>query len=141
MIIKCLKSELCETLSIVSKAVSSKSTLPVLEGFFLNADADSTLTLIGNDLEISVESKINVEVIKPGKAVLNAKMFMAIAKSMPSENLTIEVKENNGAVIKSGNSKFEIMGIDPMEFPEIAYVASDYEMEMPNNTLKNMKRK
>lgn len=138
MIIKCLKSELCETLSIVSKAVSSKSTLPVLEGIFLKADEDSTLTLIGNDLEISVESKINVEVIKPGKAVLNAKMFMAIAKSMPSENLTIEVKENNGAVIKSGNSKFEIMGIDPMEFPEIAYVASDYEMEMPNNTLKNM---
>lgn len=137
MIINCLKSELCETLSIVSKAVSSKSNLPVLEGIFLKADENSELTLIGNDLEISVEAKIKVEVIEPGKAVLNAKMFMAIARSMPQENMTVEVKENK-ALIKSGNSKFEIPGIDPMEFPELIRVSSDYEIEMPNNVFKNM---
>ena len=137
MIINCLKSELCETLSVVSKAVSSKSNLPVLEGIFLKADENSELTLIGNDLEISVEAKIKVEVIEPGKAVLNAKMFMAIARSMPQENVTIEVKENK-ALIKSGNSKFEILGIDPMEFPELIRVSSDYEIEMPNTVFKNM---
>lgn len=138
MIINCSKSVLSEALSVVSKAVSSKSNLSVLEGIFLKAENDSSLTLIGNDLEIGIEAKLNAEVIEEGRAVLNAKMFMGIVRSLPSDDVYIEVKENNAAIIKSGLSKFEINGIDPLEFPELIKVDSEYTIEISNNILKNM---
>ena len=138
MIINCSKSVLSDALSVVSKAVSSKSNLSVLEGIFIKAEKDSSLTLIGNDLEIGIEAKINAEVIESGKVVLNAKMLMGIVRSLPSDEVYIEVKENNSAVIKSGLSKFEINGIDPMEFPELIKVDSEYNIELSNDLIKNM---
>ena len=138
MIIKCSKFLLSDTLSVVSRAVSSKSNLNVLEGIFIKAEENSTLTLIGNDLEIGIEAKINAEVIESGKSVLNARMLMGIVRSLPGEEVYIEVKENNAAVIKSGFSKFEINGIDPSEFPELIPVESDYNIEISNNIIKNM---
>jgi len=138
MIINCSKAVLSETLSVVSKAVSGKSNLNVLEGIYLKAEEDGTLTLIGNDLEIGIEAKINVDVIESGKTVLNAKMFISIIRSLPYDEVSIEVNENNNAIIKSGKSKFEINGIDAMEFPELIKFDSDYDIEISNNILKNM---
>lgn len=138
MLINFSKSLLSEALTTVSRAVSLKSNLPVLEGIYLKAEENGTLTLIGNDLEIGIEAKINVEVIKPGKAVLNAKMLIAIIKSLPLDEASIEVNDNFTALIKSGNSKFEIKGVDPMEFPELIQVDSDYDIELSNDLLKKM---
>lgn len=137
MIINCSKSLLSETLSVVSKGVSTKSSLSVLEGIFLKAE-NGFLTLISNDLSIGIEAKIEAEIIEEGTAVLNAKMLIAIIRSLPLEEVKIEVNEFNKAIIKSGYSKFEITGCDPKEFPELTKFDSDYSIEISNEILKNM---
>ena len=138
MIINCSKNLLADTLQTVSKATSVKSNLAVLEGIFIKADEQGEITLMGNDLEIGIEAKIKGDVTEGGRVVLNAKMLLAIVRSMSSENITIEVSNTYSCTIKGGNSKFEISGIDPIEFPEIVKVDTDYDIELSTDILKNM---
>ncbi len=138
MYIICGKTILNEAISSVSKAVSSHSNLPVLEGIFVNADENGIITLISNDMEMGIEAKINANVKESGQTVLNAKMFSSIVKNLPEEEIIIETDEKNKCTIKSGKSKFEIMGMNPMDFPELPSVNPDYSIEISKKCLKEM---
>lgn len=138
MNIICNKNILNETIIAVSKAVSSHSNLPVLEGIFINAESDGSLTLLSNDMEMGIESKINAEVKEGGQTVLNAKMFSSIIKNLPEETVNIYVDEKNICTIKSGNAKFEIMGLNPSDFPELPTINPDYSVKISNKSLKEM---
>lgn len=138
MNIICNKTILNETINAVSKAVSSHSNLPVLEGIFINADKNGVLTLISNDMEMGIEAKINAEVKEEGQIVLNAKMFSNIIKNMPDEEVNIYIDSKNICTIKSGNAKFEIMGLNASDFPELPSVNAEYSVEIPNVSLKEM---
>ncbi len=134
----CDCAQLNEVISAVSRAVSAKSSLSVLEGILFRAEADSTVTLIGNDLEIGIEAKMQASVTEPGQIVLNAKMIGGIVRSLPQAQVSIEVGDNRVALIKSGNAKFEIAGIAPDEFPDLPQVSSDYSAEIPAAVWKDM---
>lgn len=138
MKILCQCDKLTEAVAAVSRAVSGRSSLSVLEGIFISADENGVVTLIGNDLEIGVEAKIDASVQEPGEVVLNAKMLGSIVRSLPAEQVLIEVSANNVALIKSGTAKFEISGISANEFPELPVVETDYSISLPSNILKDM---
>lgn len=138
MKILCDRSALSEAVSIVSRAVSGRSSLSVLEGIYMNAEADGTVTLIGNDLEIGIEAKIEATVSEPGEVVLNAKMIGSIVRTLPADNVSIEVNEKNTALIRSGASRFEITGISADEFPDLPLVESEYSISLPSAMLKDM---
>ena len=55
MIFTCEKQKLLEGISIVQKAITGKSTMPILEGIYINANK-STLTLIGSDMDVSIQT-------------------------------------------------------------------------------------
>ena len=63
MRILCEQEILGEAVSIVSRAVSSKSTLPVLEGIYIKATEDGKIKLTGNDMEIGIEAVAEAEVM------------------------------------------------------------------------------
>ena len=138
MDIICNKELLNECLSSVSKAVSSHSSLAVLEGIYLRAEENGVLTLIANDMEMGIEGKIEAEVSEHGETVLNARMFVNIVKNLPEENVHINVNEKNICTIKSGKSKFEISGINAADFPELPAVNPEYSISVPIKTLKEM---
>lgn len=138
MKILCECSSLIEAVSVVSRAVSSRSSLGVLEGIFIKADSDGTITLIGNDLEIGIEAKISATVTEPGEVVLNAKMFGGIIRALPADSVSIDVNEKNLALIKSGTARFEIAGLPTTDFPELPKVESDYSIGIPANLLRDM---
>ena len=75
----CDKNEFSESVSIVQRIVSTKSTLPALEGILIKASNDS-LTLISNDLEIGIITSIPAKVTEPGDIVLNAILFSEILR-------------------------------------------------------------
>ena len=85
----CNKNILNEAISSVSKAVSSHSNFPVLEGILIKADIDGTMTFVSNDMEMGIEAKIEARVIKPGQTVLNAKMLGSI--NSPASGLVYSV--------------------------------------------------
>ncbi len=134
----CEQNILSEAVSAVSRAVPSHSSLGVLEGIYLEASEDGVVTLIGNDLEIGIEAKIDAKVTEPGEVVLNAKMISSIIKALPDAQVSLEVSDKNVALIRSGAAKFEIAGISPEEFPDLPLVESDYSIGVPGAVLKDM---
>ncbi len=134
----CNKNILNEAISSVSRAVSSHSNFPILEGILIRADLDGSITFVSNDMEMGIEAKIEARVIKPGQTVLNAKMIGSIIKNLPLDEVYIETNEINFCTIKSGNSKFEIMGLNPNDFPELPSVDHDYSIKVKSNSLKEM---
>ncbi len=138
MRILCEQEILSEAVAVVSRAVSSRSSLSVLEGIYIKATEDGKLKLIGNDMEIGIESVIDAEVIKPGEIVINAKMLSGIIRSLSPGKVSLETNEKNQTLIKSGGAKFEIAGISADEFPDLPVVDAEYSISLPSKLLKDM---
>lgn len=138
MRILCEQEVLSEAIGIVSRAVASRSNLPVLEGIYIKATEDGEITLTGNDMEIGIEAVAEAEVMQPGEIVLNAKMISGIVRSLAADKVSIETNEKNQTLIKSGGAKFEIAGISSEEFPDLPVVDAEYSISVPAKILKDM---
>ncbi len=138
MRILCDKDILDEAISNVSRAVSARSSIPVLEGIYIKAFEDGKLKLVGNDMEIGIEAIIEAEVMQPGEIVINAKMFGSIVRSLAPGKVSVEVNDKNRVLIKSGGAKFEIAGIAADEFPDLPIVDPEYAITVPTSVLKDM---
>lgn len=115
----CSQQSLSKALNTVSKAVTSRTTIPILKGILLQTLPDGTLTLSASDLDISIEKKIDVNVEKEGSIVVLSKLFSDIIRKLPNEEILIEEKENNTIMIKTISSEFTIVGLPADEFPNI----------------------
>lgn len=84
----CDRDVLNSAVSTVSRAVSSRSSLAVLEGVYIRAEENGRVTIIGNDLEIGIESVIEADVKEGGEIVIDAKLFGKILAS-PNDSTNI----------------------------------------------------
>jgi len=137
----CDKSLLINNINIVSKAVSSRTTLPILECILLSADK-SGIKMTGNDLEMGIEtSYIEAEVIEEGSIAIEAKLFSEIIKRLPDNGwVIIEVSPDNLVLIKCGKAEFKIMGLPGDEFPVIPNVERNNEYKITGQHLRDMIR-
>lgn len=115
----CSQQSLSKALNTVSKAVTSRTTIPILKGILLKVSSDGTLTLSASDLDLSIEKKINVNAEEEGSIVVLSKLFSDIIRKLPNEEIFIEEKENNTVLIKTASSEFTIVGLAADEFPNI----------------------
>lgn len=109
------KKDLVEAVNKVQKAVSTKSTLPILEGIYI--EAGEKLKLTGNDLELGIESYANAIIEDTGSIVINSRIFGDIIRRLPDSNITVYTKENNIVIIECENSHFEVKGISGDSYP------------------------
>ncbi len=138
MKIVCSKENLLNGINIVQKAVSTKTTLPILEGILLNAEEKFKLT--GNDLEIGIECFVEADIRESGSIVINSKIFGDIVRRLPDSEVLIEVKENNLVVVECENSHFEIKGINPNGYPALPQVDKENVLTLTQGKLKDMIR-
>lgn len=124
----CEQGSLSKALGIVSKAVSTRSTVPVLKSILLEAK-DGQLKMSASDLDFSIEKTIEVNVEREGAIAVTAKIFMDIVRKLPSGSLTIELDEEGKVYIRTLNTEFFIPGTAASEFPNIA------DLEGPQDTL------
>ncbi|MEG1004027.1 DNA polymerase III subunit beta [Clostridium sp.] len=137
MIFICEKQKLQEGISIVQKAITGKSTMSVLEGIYINVTKDG-LTLIGSDMDVSIETKVDADVMEEGKIVIDAKIFGEIIRKLPSSEIKIETLENDTVQITCEKSVFNVVYMNADEFPELPKLNQDMKVEVPQNILKNM---
>ncbi len=137
MIFICEKQKLQEGISIVQKAITGKSTMSVLEGIYINANKDG-LTLIGSDMDVSIETKVNADVINEGRIVIDAKIFGEIIRKLPNSEIKIETMENDTVQITCEKSVFNVVYMNADEFPELPSLNENMKVEVPQNILKNM---
>lgn len=140
MQINCSKDILLNNINIVSKAVSSRSTLPILECILLTADTNG-FKLLANDLELGIETvSIDAEINEKGSVALDARLFSEIIRSLPDNNVDITSDEKNVTIIKSGKTEFKILGQPGVEFPVLPDIERDVKFETNASALKNMIR-
>ena len=96
----CEKTALVTAVSVAQKAVSSKSTLVVLEGILLQA-SNQQLMLSSNNMELSIDYTLDVSVEEAGSIVVNARLFGDIIRRLPQDLVFFETKENNIINIRS----------------------------------------
>lgn len=116
MKIMCTKSNLLQGVNVALKAVSTKTTLPILECILLEAN-NQAITLTSNDMELGIETTINGSVQEPGKIALNAKLFSEIVRKLPDNDITIQTNNSHQAIIVCEKSKFTISGQTGDDFP------------------------
>jgi len=142
-----VKNELNEAISHVSKAVASKTSIPILSGIKLEAD-ESGLTLTASDTEISIqniipavqEEEVIIELQRPGSVVLPAKFFVDIVKKLPARIIEIEVLEHFITTIRAGSSEIQLVGLDPEEFPLLPRLSEERMLHLQSGVLSNMIR-
>ena len=138
MKIMCKTSAIVEYSNIAVKAVSNRTTLPILECILLIADDDG-FRLVANDLELGIETnQIEAEILKHGSVALNARVYMDIIRRLPGEDVLIEVGEQFLTTIKSNKTDFKIYGHPGDEFPLLPKVEKNSEYAINSATLKNM---
>ena len=133
------KSDITEAVSNIQRAVSTKTSIPALEGILLSA-TETGLELCAYDLELGITTVIPAFVMEPGKAVLSAKLFSDIVRRTPAETVTVSVDEKNMATLESGYSRFSIIGIPAEEFPELPKLSDSTHISLPGALLKSMIR-
>jgi len=132
----CSRDLVMESISIVQKAVSTRSTLPILDGILIEAGEDIKLT--GYDLETGIECKLKADILEAGSIVINSRMLGDIIKRLPDDIVTIETGSGNTVLIESGNSHFSIKGINSEGYPKIPTVEDYEKIVIPQNCLKEM---
>lgn len=133
------RSDMTEAVSNMQRVVSSKTSVPALEGILLKADKDK-LELCAYDLELGMTTTISAKVNEPGRAVLSAKLFTDIVRKTPGDTISLDVDEKNIATIESGVSRFTIVGIPAEEFPELPKVEDGEDIRLTSSVLKSMIR-
>lgn len=134
----CQQQVLSKALNVVSKAVTSRTTIPLLKGFLLQASADQTLTIAASDLNLTIEKKINIHVEKEGALVVSARLFGDIIRKLPNEEIEIEEKENQQILIRCRSSEFTIVGQPAEEFPHIGEIHGNEPISLNRDLLKEM---
>lgn len=128
---------LSDVVSRVSLAISSKSTIPALEGILLNCK-DNYLQLSGYDLEIGIIRSISVDQEEEGGIILNAQLFGEMLKKMRGPEVHIQTDERYMTVITDDDTRFNILGISKDEFPSIPSFSEDISFSVPDPSLKKM---
>lgn len=147
MKLEIMRHRLLEGLNDVMKAVSSKTTIPILTGIKLEATEDG-LKLTGSDSDITIQTFIKAEengeqiirVIEEGSIVVQARMFNEIVRKLPTSDVEIEVNANYHTHIRSGKSKFHLIGQEASEYPLLPEIQDDRQFTIPADLVKSIVR-
>ena len=135
---------LIKHLSDVQRAISSRTTIPILTGVKISAD-ENGIVLSGSDSDISIETLIpeseennQIEIHTQGGIVLPARFFSEIVKKLADEKITIEVKDHFQTNITSAKASFTINGIDVNNYPNFPVIDSNEVITLPTALFKQV---
>jgi DNA polymerase-3 subunit beta len=117
MKVSCLQENLAKGLSVVGRAVSPRSTLPVLGNVLLATD-NGRLKLSATNLEVGINCWIGAKVEEEGATTIPARTFIDLVNALPPERVDMELVERTQTLnLQAGRSEANIKGIDAQEFP------------------------
>lgn len=138
MIFKIKQNEFNHGIQVVQRAVSSKSTLPILQGIYMEADKEKGLKLIGNNLEIGIEYWVEADIIKEGSIVLPTTELAGIIRELPAAEIYFEANlEKYQVDIDCLHSDFTLKGYQADEFPQLPEVDDATEFVLPAEKIYN----
>ena len=141
MKIVCEKENILKAINSVTKAVASKTTMPILEGILIQTN-DNDIKFTTYDLEMGIEYIINeAQIIEQGATVVNSIMFSEIIRKLPDTEISISLDKNNLLIIECEGSLYKLATMNPEEFPELPKIDVENSIELEQKSLKEMIRK
>ncbi|ADL49793.1 DNA polymerase III subunit beta [Clostridium cellulovorans] len=135
----CDKTNLQEAISIAQKAVTGKSTMPILQGLLLNARGNK-LTINSSDIDLGIETKCNANIKEEGSIVVDSKLFGDIIRKLPNSEIQIKSISEGTIEITCQRSRFTLVHMKADEFPQLPYIDEDEIISIPQKLIKNMIR-
>lgn len=120
----------------VMRAVSTKVTIPTIEGILLECGSD-TLSLTGYDFEFGINTILSATVAEPGAIVINAKILCDIVRKISGQTVMFEVN-GTSVLISAGAKQYNITGIDADDYPELPSVSGGYPLFINQGILQQM---
>lgn len=111
------QAQLAHGLGLVSRAVSPRSTLPVLNNILIATDA-GRLRLSATNLELGITCWIGAQIEEEGGVTIPARIFGDLVSTLPGDKVSLSLTTRTQTLnIHCGTSNFDIKGIDANEFP------------------------
>jgi DNA polymerase-3 subunit beta len=131
-----MQENLARGLSVVSRAVSSRSTLPVLANVLLKTE-DAGLKLTATNLEIGITYWVPGRIDVDGSTTVPAKLLTDLVNSLPAgDRVDLELQPGDTLHLKSGRFQTHIKGIDADEFPAIQTAGERPTTRIAQNVLR-----
>lgn len=135
----CSKSNLLNGVQIVSRAVSNKTTMSILECIMVDA-TNGIIKLTANDMDLGIETIIEGEIVEKGFIALDAKIFLEIVRKLSDSDITIETDASCKTLITCEKAKFTIIGKSGEDFSYLPVVEKEDSISISQFTLKEVVR-
>jgi DNA polymerase-3 subunit beta len=131
------KADLQKELQLCQGVVEKRSTIPILSNVLLKA-ADGRLQIAATDLDVTILSSCAARVITPGGVTIEAKRLFDIIRSLPDDDVHMNLQENNSVLVESGTAKFRLLGLPAEDYPTLPSVDVKESYTIPLDELKTM---
>ena len=117
--ITCAQDELAQALGVVSRALSTRTSVQILSGVLLEA-REGELRLAATDMELSLRASVRAQIEGDGAIVLPGKTFVDLARLLPGSDVTIEHRPAESVVhVTAGNASYTLNTYNPEDFPRL----------------------
>lgn len=145
MEVVCNRKALHKGLQSVGRAVSGRSTLPILSNVLLRSSSKG-LSLLTSDLEIWMEYMLPtggtdnaaVSVVAEGAVTVTSKLLVEIVGNLPESTVQLQGSDEGELMLRCGSSHYEIRGLAAEEFPAFPDVGSEKAFSLPQELLRDL---
>jgi DNA polymerase III subunit beta len=125
-------SHLLAQLQTAARVASTRSAVQALSGIMISALADATPELLATDMEIGLRVPLEAEVARAGSAVLPARLLLDVARSLPAEQLTMELRAAEQDVeLICGPTTFHLRTLRAEDFPSLPSPSPETRVTLP----------
>ncbi len=137
MEIRLRRGEFLSELTPMQGIVERKTTIPVLSHILLNARKDR-LHLAATDLDVSLTSWCQAEIVEEGAIAVQAKKFLEIIRAVTGDEVLLVQEEPRVLSIRAGRSRFKVHGLAAEDFPSLPAVDEKRAVEVPFQDFRRM---
>jgi DNA polymerase-3 subunit beta len=133
--VTCPRDELARALGVVSRGVSTRTTVQILAGILLHASG-GRLELAATDMELSLRTSLDASIESDGSVVVPGRLLLELARLLPDAEVTIEHKLEEAAVeIRSGAATYRLHTYNAEDFPRLPDAETAERHEVDRETM------
>ncbi len=136
----CARKDIYEAVQVVGRAVTSRTSLPILGHFLFAADGDK-VRIAATDMEFGMECSFEANVQEAGSMTCPARILADILSALPDTDVVLAADESLNVNLKCGTSDFTIHGLPPGEFPLLPEVREEVGLSVDQDVLRDGIRK
>jgi len=119
------RSTLLREINLLQGVVEKKNTIPILTNVLIEASQESGIKLVATDLDLTLYTTCEADVVKPGAIVLQAKKLFDVVRSFPDSDIKVSRGADDWVTIVCGSSRFRMISLAKEHFPSTPQAASD----------------